>query len=222
MRVSFLAVDSKREHETGDPVEWQNRITLKSREYTDGNERMVEIRSAPDAPIRYTTDGSDPGVNGGVYEGPFAVPDGARIVLAVTQKAGIDSEVHRRNLADRPEVKPIDRTGPVVWHPSPKGFSFQATRNAYGFINRLKKHGASAGGLRFSVQAGEAWGELILSDDLDLDSERIEHAVEQLRGLVPDGEVEIEAKYVSYDTGQRFFDYVAETRAEYKREDVEP
>ncbi|MDE0627782.1 MAG: DUF499 domain-containing protein [Bryobacterales bacterium] len=222
MRVSFLAVDSKREHETGDPVEWQNRITLKSREYTDGNERMVEIRSAPEAPIRYTTDGSDPRVGGGAYEGPFAVPDGARIVLAVALKAGIDSEVHRRNLADRPEVKPIDRTGPVVWHPSPKGFSFQATRNAYGFINRLKKHEASAGGLRFSVQAGETWGELILSDDVDLNGERVEHAVEQLRGLVPDGEVEIEAKYVSYDTGQRFFDYVAETRAEYKREDVEP
>ena len=222
LRVSFLAVDSKREHETGEPEEWRNRITLRSREYTDGDERMVEIRSAPDAPIRYTTDGSDPGVDGGAYEGPFAIPDGARIVLAVAERAGIVSEIHRRHLLERPEVKPIDKTGPVVWHPSPDGLSFQATRNAYGFIHRLKKHGASAGGLRFSVEAGKTWGELILSDDVELDGERIEHAVEQLRELVPEGEVAVEAKYVSYGTGQRFFDYVAETRAEYKREDVEP
>lgn len=222
LRVSFLAVDSKREHDTGEPEEWRNRITLRSREYTDGNERMVEIRSAPDAPIRYTTDGSDPGVDGGAYEGPFAVPDGARIVLAIAEKDDIVSELHRRDLADKPQDRPIDRSGPVVWHPSPDGFSLQATRTAYGFVNRLKKHGASAGGLRFGVQAGETWGELMLSDDVELNGERMEHAVEQLRTLVPEGDVTIEAKYVSYDTGQRFFDHVAETRAEYKREDVEP
>ena len=93
LRVSFLAVDSKREHDTGEPEEWRNRITLRSREYTDGNERMVEIRSAPEARIRYTTDGSDPGVDGGAYEGPFAVPDGARIVLAIAEKDDIVSEL---------------------------------------------------------------------------------------------------------------------------------
>ena len=222
LRVSFLAVDSKREHDTGEPEEWRNRITLRSREYMDDNERMVEIRSAPDAPIRYTTDGSDPRVNGGTYEGPFAVPDGTRIVLAIAEKDGIVSELHRRDLADRPQDRPIDKTSPVVWHPSPEGFSFQATRNAYGFVNRLKKHGASAGGLRFAVQAGETWGELMFSNDVELNGERIEHAIEQLRELVPEGDVTIEAKYVSYDSGQRFFDHVAEIKAEYKREDVEP
>ena len=222
LRVSFLAADSKGEHDTGEPVEWENRITLKSREYADGNERMVEIRSAPAAPIRYTTDGSDPRVNGGVYEGPFAVPDGARIVLAIAEKDGVASDVLRRDIADKPEVKPIDKTSPVVWCPAPGGLSFQATRNAYGFINRLKKHEASAGGLRFGVQASETWGELILSDDVELNGDRIEHVVEQLREIVPEGEVAIEAKHVSYGTGQRFFDYVAEIRAEYKREDVEP
>ena len=222
LRVSFLAVDSKREHDTGEPEEWLNRITLRSREYMDDNERMVEVRSAPDAPIRYTTDGSDPGVNGGTYEGPFAVPDGTRIVLAIAEKDGIVSELHRRDLADRPQDRPIDKTSPVVWHPSPEGFSFQATRTAYGFVNRLKKHGASAGGLRFAVQAGETWGELMFSNDVELNGERIEHAIERLRELVPEGDVTIEAKYVSYDTGQRFFDHVAEIKAEYKREDVEP
>ena len=221
IRVSFLAVDSKGEHDTGEPVEWSNRITLKSREYPDGDRRMVELRSAPEAPIRYTTDGSDPKVNGGAYEGPFAVPKGVRMVLAVAEKSGVASEVHRRDITDRQEAKPIDKSRPAVWRPS-GGFSFQATRNAYGFINRLKKHGASAGGLRFGAQAGGTWGEVSLSDDVEVDGDRMEQTVEQLRGLVPDGEVSIEARHVRYDTGQRFLDYVAEIRAEYDRNDVEP
>ena len=138
--VSFLAVDSKKEHETGPPVEWRNRITLKSREYADGNERMIEIRSAPPAPIRYSTDGSDPNVNGGTYEGPFALPEGTRFVLAVAQKNGITSEQLKREIADKPQPKPINPSEPVVWKPGPSGCAFETTQSAYGFITRLKKH----------------------------------------------------------------------------------
>ena len=64
LKVSFLAVDSTGEHEIGEPVEWQGRITLQSRDYPDGDRRMVELHAAPPAPIRYSTDGSDPKVAG--------------------------------------------------------------------------------------------------------------------------------------------------------------
>ena len=232
LKVSFLAVDSTGGHDTGEPVEWSNRITLKSREYVDarpgtpeagGGERMVEIRSAPPAvPIRYTTDGSDPAVAGGAYGEPFAVPEGARLILAVAGKDGIASEVHRREIADKPVERPIDRTRPAVWTPSP-GFEFKTTRTAYGFIARLKQHEGVASGLRINVQAdgSGAWSELNFSDDLALDGARIEETVEWLRALVADGEVSIEARRVRYGTGQRFLDHVAEIRAEYKRDDVE-
>ena len=251
LKVSFLAVDSTGGHDTGEPVEWSNRITLKSREYVDARpggpeagdgpgmpeaearpgrseagdgERMVEIRAAPPTvPIRYTTDGSDPAVAGGAYTGPFAVPAGARLILAVAGKDGIVSEVHRREIADKPVERPIDRTRPATWTP-PAGFlRFETTRAAYGFIARLKKHDGVAGGLRIGVQAegGGTWSELNFSEDLALDAAAIERAVEALREIVADGEVSIEARRVRYGTGQRFLDHVAETRAEYKRDDVE-
>ena len=63
--VSFVAVDSSGQHVTGEPVTWRNRVTMKSRDYVDGDARMVELRAAPPASIRYTTDGSDPRVVGG-------------------------------------------------------------------------------------------------------------------------------------------------------------
>ena len=222
LRVSFLAVDSTGEHETGDPVEWRNRITLKSREYMDGDARMVEIRAAPPAaPVRYTTDGSDPRVAGGVCEGPFPVPDGARLVLAVAEKDGVASEVHRREIAEKPVEKPIDPHLPTVWIRT-GGFQHETTGAAYAFIARLRKHAATASGLRINVQTadGGAWSELNFSDDLALDAERIEQTVECLRKLVADGEVSIEASRVRYKDGQRFLDHVWETRAEYKRDDV--
>ena len=224
LRVSFLAVDSTSEHETGEALTWTNRITLKSREYLDGEQRMVELRAAPDAPIRYTTDGSDPLVAGGAYDVPFAVPPEARLVLAVAEKDGIASAQHRLEIAEKPAEKPIARDQPAVWRRG-QGFDFNTTRTAYGFINRLKKHAASASGLRLAVQTeGDrgAWVELNLSDGLQLDGERIEQAVEHLRGLLGEGEVSVNAKRLHYASGQQFLDHIADLRAQYRRDEVEP
>ncbi len=96
MHLSFIALDSKGEHETGDPLTWHNRITLKSRVFTDGAQRKVELRAAPSADIRYTTDGSDPKTGGGSYQEPFAVTKAVSLVLAIGDKAGITSEQHQR------------------------------------------------------------------------------------------------------------------------------
>lgn len=222
LRVSFLAEDSTGEHDIGEPVEWTNRITLKSREYMDGNERMFEIRSAPPADIRYSTDGSDPMLNGGSYEGVFAIPEGTRIILAVAEKKGIVSQVLRQEITEKPQPKPIDKSAPAVWRPRPNGFRFAETRTAYGFINRLKKHEGSAGNIRFAVEHKKSWADLSLSEDIELDGERMEQTVEQLRAFAPEGEVTVEAKHVRFSTGQRFLDYLAETKSPHDRDDVEP
>ena len=222
LRVSFLAEDSTGEHDIGEPIEWTNRITLKSREYMDGNERMFEIRSAPPADIRYSTDGSDPMQNGGSYEGPFAIPDGTRIILAVAEKKGIVSEVLRQEITEKPQSKPIDKAAPVVWRPRSNRFRFVETRTAYGFINRLKKHEGSAGNIRIVVEHDKTWADLSLSEDIELDGERMEQTVEQLRAFSPEGQVFVEANYVRFSTGQRFLDYLAETKSPLDRNDVEP
>ena len=41
--------------------------------------------------IRYTTDGSNPKTNGGVYDGPFTVKKPVSVILAVANKDGIES-----------------------------------------------------------------------------------------------------------------------------------
>ena len=152
------------------------------------------------------------------------MPADSRLVLAVAEKGGAASEVHRRDIAEKPVERPIDRAQPATWTPA-RGLQFQSTRTAYGFIARLRKHLATARGLRLTVEAAggheSTWSELNLSDDLALDAERIEAAIEHLRGLVADGEASIETKHLHFETGQRFLDYVAELRVDFLRDEVE-
>src|SRR5581483_7462800 len=42
VRLSFIAVDSTGDHETGEPVGWTNIITLKHRFFQDGGQRLCE------------------------------------------------------------------------------------------------------------------------------------------------------------------------------------
>ena len=229
LRVSFLAVDSTGQHETGDPVEWTNRITLQSREYADGESRMVEIRAAPErTPVRYTTDGSDPTVAGGLYDAPFAAPEGSRLVLAIAERDGVASDLHRWEIAETPVETPIERAAPAAWTPA-DGVECTATRATYDFIARLRRHAAQAGGLRVTIQAGGAqtggdqtWSDLSLSDDIELSGDELERIIEALRPLVAAGEVAIDAKRLRFATGQHFLDYISDAKSRYERDDVTP
>ena len=167
--------------------------------------------------MRYTTDGSDPKVAGGIYEEPFTVPENARVVLAIAERDGIESEPHRLEIADEPAVKPIEAAEPAVWTPN-QAIEFGETRTTYGFIARLKKHGGAASGVALNVQVDNTWTDLHCSNDLALDGDQIEVTINTLRALVADGEVTISARQVRFETGQQFLDYIEETRTPYKRD----
>ena len=92
LEVSFLAVDSKGVHETGQPSTWRNRITLKHRIFQSGDGKRLELRAAPAAAIRYTTDGSDPKVAGATYEGRLRFLSSSS---APTPNGPVESEVER-------------------------------------------------------------------------------------------------------------------------------
>ena len=171
--------------------------------------------------IRYTTDGSDPKLKGGAYEGPFVIPEGTRFVLAYAEHKGVVSEVHKREITWQrvEEERPIYKDKSVTWRPS-EGLSFSTTRTAYGFIERLKKHHARAGVQRIAVLNGQ-WADLNLADGLLLDGEQIEQTVEQLRSLLEAGEVNIEAGSIWFASGQQLLDYVQEVKVDLNRSEVE-
>lgn len=219
MGVSFLAVDSTGVHTAGVPQTWHNRVTLKHRIYAAGrpNERMVELRAAPNrdgrTEIKYTTDGSNPDVSGGLYAAPITIARGTALVLAVAKRGGIESSVEHIRIdwnAREPGDRPIDPNEPLTWN---RYHSFQETSESYAFIERLKRHNGKASGLRVSV-TGDKWAELSLHEGISLDALTLHQAVEELRKLPGPGQLAIEATSVRFDMGQQLFDWLQEIRSE--------
>jgi hypothetical protein len=147
--VSFLAVDSTGEHETGDPRAEANSITLKyDTMYRDGA-RRVTLKAIPTGTIRYTLDGSNPRNGGVCHGGEIVVPAGPKLLLAIAEAEGIWSEQLRVPL---PEAGGGDNNQPfrpdlhraATWrHP----LSTSDRGRAFRILECLKRHrGTALGG----------------------------------------------------------------------------
>jgi hypothetical protein len=225
IEVSFLAVDSTGLHPNGPAVTWKNTVTLKYRLYAGGKgEKTLELKAAPNKNgqtiIRYTTNGSDPKLDGGRYESPVAIKKGAQIVLACAERDGVQSEVLQLPIDwSKPDGdKPIDPQKPAVWkHPHPCYF----TPESYEFIDRLKRHEAKISGVKLSI-TGDRWLELTMHELVELDAAQTAAAVEALRALpvTGNGQVEVSAGAIHFPTGQRLLDWLNETKTDVKHGEV--
>jgi hypothetical protein len=214
--VSFLCVDSTGEHETGEPEVWKNRIAIKHRIYQNGDDKMMELKAAPDAPIRYTTDGSNPRNSGGLYEGPFVVPKGTICVLVYAEKSGVSAEERIDISWDGGDEIRVDPSKPAVWK---REHRYTTTQESYNFIQMLRKCEASVSGPRVTV-AGRNWVELSVDEKVAVTADKLEKTIEHLRGLLTEGQVTIETEMLNFPTGQHLLDWVAEAKTEIKPGEV--
>lgn len=213
LKVSVLAVDSTGTHETGSPVAWENRITLKNRVYQSGDDKMCELRAAPSAPIRYTTDGSDPKVAGATYDGAFVIPKGSPMILAHAERDGIASTIERINISwDTEEEIEVEPTIPATWR---RKHSTSSTQESYELLGRLKKYDAKAVGISITI-GGESgvkeWVELSTYAEKQIDGESIEKCLAPLREVQGDGQVKLEIKALHFATGQGMLDWVEDAK----------
>lgn len=212
MEVSFLAVDSTRQHDPGPPFTWHNRVTMKYRLFTSGKRgKMCELHSAPAADIRYTTDGSDPKIGGGAYDSPFGVPKGTQIVLAYAEKERIGSEVLKIaiNWEKDEEVK-VDPDKPVSWK---RKHECGLTNESYAFLQRIQDFKSQASGLRISI-TGHHWLELTMHEGMRLSGVQLLESLEAVRKLLPDGQVGIETTALHFERGQDLLDWVNDAKTQ--------
>jgi len=213
LRVSFLCVDSRGAYETGEPVTWSNRVTLKYRLYQRGEDKMIELRAAPLAQIRYTTDGSDPKLSGASYDGDFAVPPGAAVVLAYAERDGIVSETLRVTIDwGRDEGVKVDPQVPARYKREQTAASTQET---YSFLDMLDRYHGLVEGLQLTIggQGGvHEWLELASSEQLQTSPEQIKEALSPLRNIQTEGQVQLTTASIYFATGQDLLDWVAERR----------
>ena len=209
--LSFLAVDSKKEHETGEAFTWKNRIVLKQRLYQSGSERMCELKAYPRGDIRYTVDGSSPTTSGQVYQEPFAIPSGTRVILAVATAEGITSDQLRIDVPQgtKPVEVNVDPNRPATWKRAQKRDS---TTEVYQWLELAVKLHARVSGVALAIAKDHHWAELRADEELFQAAEKLRDQAGLLAEIVPGGNLSLDTASLQFDRGQDLIDLVADLR----------
>ncbi|MDT8896656.1 DUF499 domain-containing protein [Thermanaerothrix sp. 4228-RoL] len=221
LRISFLCVDSTGVHQTGEPVIWTNTITLKYREYNKGNQKVMELRAAPPADIRYTTDGSDPKTNGARYEGEFVIPPNASIVLAVAERDGIISDILKIDVSHKDQEVKIDPLLPATLR---RNFKLSTTQETYQWLDSVEKsHGKIFGVTLMISQAGtyKEWLEMTAYEEKQWTPSQIREALDVMRRIQTEGQVSLECHGLHFPSGEDLNDWIAQNKITVTRDEVE-
>lgn len=226
LKLYFLCVDSKEEHPTGQSKEWTNKITLQYRLYDKGDEKFVELKSAPKIPVKYTTDGSNPKENGGIYNEPFIVPKTATYVLAVAEEKGMYSDVLNikidKTVRGAGQEISIDKTKALTLNKKTKTSD---TAQTYKEINLLKKYNADISDILLTLyktdenNRDKGWIELTIDPTTKVNLHKLEAEIDNIRlNFMSEGRINISLEFsnILFEKGQFFLDWVAEKKLELK------
>lgn len=217
MHASFLCVDSKSVHKSGATYKWSNSVTLKKRVFGDGEKKTVELKAAPaDAIIRYSTEGSNPKNAGGIYTSPFEIDRSVRVILAIAEKEGVESEQLRIDIDWKAPKGGLSLDKPATWK---HHHSIKTTKESFDFIGLLKKYKARAPEIKLSV-IGKSWIELNVDPTIELSGEQIEKLIESMRDIYSDGQVGIDARSINFTTGQDLKDFADAEKASINMDEV--
>lgn len=222
LEMAFLAVDSKGEHETGEPALWRNKIEVKYRLFR-ADELMMELKAVPRGEIRYTVDGSSPLTSGLHYEGPFVIPAGTRVVRAMASANGISSEIEQFDIPEETgdgPIKLIDPHRPASWRPASR-LHYDATGETYTFLGVAERHHALLSGVELAAQRGKDWLSLTAGDEtLRLNPAWVREEAERLQAVLPGANVTLDVDVLHFERGQDLFDLVEECRMTLNEDDV--
>jgi hypothetical protein len=153
-----------------------------------------------------------------VYEAPFSAPQNAYVILARAETDGLVAE-HRIDLdAASSDVVKIDPERPAIWKHKHKS---ETTQETYALLEQLKRFHASVLGSQVSVVAEPHWLEFTSDDQLALDVSALEATIENLRQILPDGQITLEAFTLRFPTGQQLLAWVEDARTDLQPEEVE-
>jgi hypothetical protein len=217
--LSFLAEDTKGEHEAGEPIVWKNTIDVRYRTFKVGDQRTCELQAIPSGEIRYTTDGASPQTSGRTYTEPFAIAKTEVLVLAIASENGVRSEQVRFAIpADsaRDLVK-VDPQRPARWT---RTFNQDATTETFAFLELLARHDASLGGVQASGQRDQQYWEFITDPQSLKSVAEIRQITDLMLNLFPGRNVTLKTEVLAFERGQELIDLVATLKTELKPNEV--
>ena len=151
----FLAVDPDGAHETGDPLRWENKLTLTHERITlPGGKRRVELTVKPRGVIRWNTTGANP-KEGAVYTGPIDLRGDAETTIYTF------AEDHGVGASRSFTIPRADQAGPSIDKSRParlrKKLDFRGSTDTFAAIVQFEGLQVKlASGVSLSVGEGSA------------------------------------------------------------------
>ena len=174
---------------------------------------MVELKASPNADIRYTTDGSDPKTMGASYNAPFPAPETIPFVLAIARRNGVSSTQEKINVNDyRKKTVKLDPSKKAVWK---RRHTNLTTRDAYAFIERLKKFEGKAYGVTIDIRSNNNNQDIsyTTADSFALSGEKFENIVKQLQAVMSGSQIFLNIEWLEFDRAQHLLDWIADARS---------
>lgn len=220
LRISFLAVDSHSEHETGDPVVWENTIELRYQFFQRGSQMLCELKATPGGEIRYSVDGSSPETSGRPYGEPFSVPSGSRVILARAAAAGVTSSQLRIDVPSTPgDNRPV--VDPQKATTLKRRLTRDSTGETYQFLELATRHKARLGGVRLDVGKDGHFVSLATDDRTFQEAGNVRELARRLMEIVEGGNLTLETERLHFTRGQELLDMVADLRTALKPGEIE-
>ena len=210
----FLAVDSTEQNKTGEAVKWINDINLKYQEVMINGKEAIKLEAFPkNCEIRYTTDGSSPLENGGLYSDReiIIIPENAKYIqaVAVNTKHDITSEVLRYKVKDQKVTvqpnEPVKLT--KVLNPTGTKFTYEA-------LDFLKDTNAEIGTAQFIIsgKADNDFSITLMINNVEVDSlDSIEKELQSItNNLVGEKKYDLTANLnnIEFPTGRDFLKWL--------------
>src|SRR5699024_6441832 len=167
--------------------------------------------------IKYTTDGSNPENNGGIYEEPFAIPEGTKFVqaIAVHEELGVLSEPITIPITDQ-HIEVI-KDQPLTLT---KYLESSTTSETYETLEKLAKHKADISGVNFDIyeqssSMDQHWVSLSFDSYSYHKVEDILKQINQLRDTFFKEkaiDLTLNIQKCLFETGQHFEDWIADNK----------
>lgn len=230
LKVSFLCVDSTGDHPTGQPFDWRKEIKVKYKIIDRVDGQWLILKSHPGVKVKYTTDGSDPKENGGIYEGELAVPSNTTFLQFVAEHEGeyFAAQSIKIDKKKKPGLN-IDPTKSLTLNRTLRSAD---TNDSYAHINQLKKYADLLSDVRLILfkmddkNNENGFIELMIDSKIKVTPDQVEKSIDNIKdSFITNGRanVEFECSNIDFKSGQAFLDWANERKlslSEFKNEEI--
>lgn len=139
--LRFVCIDPSGERKTGQVCEFTCNAPIKYGQRTTSNGLVLTLQTNDNYEVRYTTDGSEPKENGGIYNGEIVLPKGCKFVRTVSLYNGqvIDSkDIPIDASSSTATAKKIDPAKPLTFRMKAKK-QLGDTESSYRELEQLSK-----------------------------------------------------------------------------------